>query len=164
MDDVTAFPNGWEEIVEFYTLPTRNDDGTVTQEWKTGNLITIASPFPMTLSWGGVATKITCHKKISDVLLQALNKIKDAGLDTYLSQSYGGCYQDRAIRGDVSNLSLHAFGAALDFRVAQNPLGSVGEPEMAQKIAPVFSAFGFTWGGNFTGRKDPQHFQAASGY
>lgn len=158
-----AFPNGWGEIAQFYTLPTRNDDGTVTQEWKNNNLVTVVTPFQFTLSWGGTVTKITCHRKIVNALLQVLNKVKAEGLDGYLSQSYGGCYQDRAIRGSA-HLSMHAFGAALDFRVAQNPLGGVGELEMAQSIEPIFASYGFTWGGDFQGRKDPQHFQAGSGY
>ena len=112
---------------------------------------------------------IRCHRKIADALNQVLNEINEGApylgrtLGAWLGEDYGGCYCDRAIRGSGRFLSMHAFGAALDFRVVQNPLGGKPEEGMQKLIVPIFQKHGFTWGGDFA-RKDPQHFQYASGY
>lgn len=161
------FPTGFDAIVKFYTLPTRDNNGMVTQEWKTKNLVTISVPFCLSLSWAPetLVTHITCHKLFSGPLLVALNDIKAANLAVYLGADYGGCYMDRAIRGASGHISMHAFGAAIDFRVKENPLGSE-HPEiiMRDKVAPIFKSNGFMWGGDFQGRKDPEHFQGGFGY
>jgi len=172
---VDTAPNGWTEIVNYYTLPERDETGHVTDAWKEKNLGLLTSPFPFYLSWGDhkPVSMIYCHKKIIEPLQAVLEDIRDyaskdptIGLDlgVWFGQSYGGCYADRAIRGVADHLSMHAFGAALDFRVAMNPLGGEAEPRMRDVIAPIFKKRGFTWGGDFESRKDPQHFQFASGY
>ena len=158
-------PNGWNEIVAYYSLPTRGPDGMTTQEWKSKNLVTVAIPFLLHLSWADVSVShVTCHTKVVEPLLAALDAVLEADLASYLSQDYGGAYQDRAIRGASDRLSLHAFGAAIDFRVKENPLGNTApEPQMIE-VAKLFKALGWTWGGDFSGRKDNMHYQFASGY
>jgi len=162
---IETAPVGWNEIVAYYTLPTRGPDGMVLPSWRATNLVTLPLPFALHLSWADIqVTHATCHKKIVDPLLAALHAVLSEGYAPFLSQDYGGCYMDRAIRGAADHLSMHAFGAALDFRVKEDPMGdNQPEPEMAE-VAKIFKSFGWFWGGDFMSRKDPEHFQWASGY
>ncbi len=158
-------PHGWDAICEFYSLPTRDEAGHVTAEWQAANLVLMPSPFPLRLSWEPhqTVTHIRCHKKIVEPMTAALQAVKDAGLTEYLGKDWGGCYADRSIRGDPSKLSLHALGAAIDWSVLKNPMGQLGDPIMAQKVAPIFKSIGWTWGGDFRDRLDPMHTQWGSG-
>lgn len=156
-------PHGWDEIIYFYSLPSRDATGAVTQKWKDTNLMTVEVPFRLHLAWADVwVGRVTVHHKIVEPLLDALEAVKHAGLADFLSKDYGGSYQDRAKRGN-GKISLHAFGAAIDFRIMANPLGRKPEPEM-YNVAKLFIPLGWTWGGNFVGRKDGMHFQFGSGY
>jgi hypothetical protein len=73
----------------------------------------------------------------------------------------GGTFNFRAIRG-ASSLSLHSYGAAIDLDPSNNALGDVKGAMPAFSVA-IFKKHGATWGGDFKGRKDPMHFQWASG-
>jgi len=154
-------PNGWQEITATYSMPERDLSGIITWKWRTENLMTIIAPVPMHLAWGGIATRITCHKLIADRLLAALTECVQTGMGNYISEGYGGCFADRAIRGVPTKLSLHALGIAIDLRVATNPLG--GPAEMNPEVVRMFENNGASWGGNFTTRMDPMHFQFAAG-
>jgi D-alanyl-D-alanine carboxypeptidase-like protein len=162
---VISPPSGWSAIVATFSLPARDAAGNVLQSWKDANLTLITAPFPLHLAWGGTATKILCHKVVAHPLADVLENALELGYADYLSQDYGGCYVDRAIRGAAQHLSVHAFGAAIDFRVKEDPLGDrVPEPMMRDVIAPLFAKYGWLWGGLFEGRKDPEHFEWCSGY
>lgn len=74
-------------------------------------------------------------------------------------RNFSGSYNYRPIRGS-SRLSCHAFGAAIDFDAESLPLGKpVAASDMPQIVVDDFKAAGFFWGGDYTGRKDPMHFQ-----
>jgi hypothetical protein len=77
---------------------------------------------------------------------------------------YGGTYNYRRISGS-SNLSLHAFGAAIDLDPDHNPLGMPWRADagmMPMEVVEIFEAEGWKWGGRFQSRKDCMHFQATS--
>src|SRR5947208_1262952 len=76
-------------------------------------------------------------------------------------KTWDGTFAFRAIRGET-HLSVHAFGAAIDLNAGTNPLGGPGD--MSPDVIAVFQHFGFLWGGDFHVRKDPMHFQYATGY
>jgi hypothetical protein len=73
-------------------------------------------------------------------------------------RTYDGGYAWRTQRGSTSKLSMHAFGAALDFDAATNKLGRKGDMDLG--VVAAFEASGWTWGGRF-GRYDFMHFQWA---
>lgn len=75
---------------------------------------------------------------------------------------YGGAYNPRKIRGST-RWSVHAFGAAVDFDPDHNEMSYAPHKphRMAQPVIDAFKAEGAFWGGDFSYRKDPMHFQFA---
>jgi len=71
-------------------------------------------------------------------------------------------YAYRNIRG-ATRLSNHSSGTAMDLNATQHPLGTTGNFTAAQvtRIHKILSATGGTvrWGGDYSGRKDPMHFE-----
>ena len=63
---------------------------------------------------------------------------------------YNGCYNYRYIDG-TNRLSLHAFGRAIDINA-----GMANQPP---EVVECFEAAGFKWGGRWTKRYDPMHFE-----
>lgn len=71
---------------------------------------------------------------------------------------------NRTVRGSTS-ISNHASGTAVDFNADQHPLGSSpGDTFSDAQIKTIRSIVASTggvirWGGDYTGRKDPMHFE-----
>lgn len=70
--------------------------------------------------------------------------------------TYDGCVNLRKKRG-MSEWSIHSWGLALDFDQALNPLG--GATHFTQAFLAVWRAHGWDCGADWTGRRDPMHFQ-----
>jgi hypothetical protein len=146
--------------------------GNPTEAWLRANLITFPAPYPLTLAWPpyATATRIRCHQKVA----ASLDKIFTAILVHYGTHEkivqarmhlYGGCYLYRPSRGS-NRLSVHAYGAAVDLDPEGNPLGKAwdgGATMMPKEVIEIFKKEGWTWGGDFTKRKDCMHFQATNG-
>jgi len=62
----------------------------------------------------------------------------------------------RLIRGSTSQLSQHAYGAAIDVNVAGNLLGAT--PTQDPRLVQAFADEGFVWGGDFL-LPDGMHFE-----
>ena len=109
---------------------------------------------------------IMFHRLAAGALLAALEDIWDhCGHDqTVLNdtglQNYSGTFNCRAVRGS-SRLSVHAFGAAIDFDAAHEPMNFTHTSHMADFVIADFKARGAFWGGDFKSRQDPMHFQLA---
>ncbi len=133
-------------------------------------LVHVDPPFPMVYRDGSKVTPIRSiqwHSKGAGALAKALTAVWDAaGHDENSDmlrhiRNFSGSYNYRAVRGS-SRLSCHAFGAAIDFDAENLPLGKpVALSDMPQTVVDAFKAAGFFWGGDYTGRKDPMHFQLA---
>lgn len=72
-------------------------------------------------------------------------------------------YAYRPIRGYVSGLSNHASGTAIDLNATDHPL-EVDHTFTAKEQAAIrerLKLYGGTirWGGDYSGRKDPMHFE-----
>lgn len=91
------------------------------------NLTTIALPYPMRIAWDKKTkvTKISCHKKIADPLLNVFNdlllhygyqKLVELGIDLF-----GGCYNFRQMRGGTK-WSRHSWAIAVDLDPERNGL------------------------------------------
>jgi hypothetical protein len=154
----------------FYGTHTLGPDGLPTQEWQEDHLILMPVPFPLRLAWQPTTTvrRIRCHVKAAISLEHILHailahyggdpeKVRAARMDLF-----GGCYEFRRARGG-SQLSMHAWGAAIDLDPERNELGVPWKPGtgmMPQAVVEIFESAGWTWGGGWK-RPDPMHFEAA---
>lgn len=135
--------------------------------WEDSSLLTHV-PCPWTLYYEGKVWPhpIPFNSKAAKGLAGALNAVwevaggNDSSLLTHI-RNYSGSYEYRPVRGS-SRLSCHAFGVAIDFDAEHLPLGhGVPATEMPKEVVDAFKANGAFWGGDYTGRKDPMHFQWA---
>jgi hypothetical protein len=76
---------------------------------------------------------------------------------------YGWSY--RKIRGSTTTYSNHASGTAIDLNATRHPLGTTAAKSFSTKqIAAIHARLKrysgvIRWGGDYTGRKDPMHFE-----
>src|SRR4051812_3757433 len=76
---------------------------------------------------------------------------------------YSGCWAVRPIRGG-STWSMHSFGLAIDINAPKNGLAQPASRTLFQEDSLVVKAFKqerWVWGGDWKGRRDAMHFQAA---
>lgn len=104
------------------------------------------------------------HRKAASALAAALNDIWQAAgrdqakLDHDGVSSTAGTYCCRKISGS-SRWSNHAFGGAIDLDAAHNGFFA-GKGTIPQYTIDAFDRVGFRWGGRYSGRTDPMHFEA----
>lgn len=152
-------PSGYEDIVRYFGDP-KFDGGRVDPKWERENMI-------LTRSLPGVP-KLYVHKKILEPLRTALQRCQD---ELGWSPRTIGCFAPRKKRASTE-LSVHAFGAAIDLDASRNPLQvncPIGDPrrsnfELPNAVIEIWKAEGWFWGGDFKTRFDPMHFQWATGY
>lgn len=142
-------PHGLTEIInvfgELKDIPAR--------------LVTFDLPYP--LLYGTTAVhRATAHELAVPHFVGALQAVQEARLEALVLR-FGGIYNNRVKRGGTKP-STHAFGIAVDLEPERYPLWS--EDRFPDAVVEIFRRFGFVYGGDFEGRKDPQHFQLASGY
>jgi hypothetical protein len=162
-----AVPNGFDEVIAAFgdPRPLLGADGRMPPEndelWQRRILAKGTLPFPIPLDDppGPQKTTFWAHRRLTPVFEAVFQEIDRLGLRGAI-RTWGGIYNFRSIRGRT-NLSLHAFGAAIDLNAASNQLGTAGD--MNPRVVEVFTHFGFRWGGDFRGRPDPMHFQYATG-
>ncbi|HEX2196418.1 MAG TPA: M15 family metallopeptidase [Actinomycetota bacterium] len=65
-------------------------------------------------------------------------------------------YANRAVRGERSGKSNHAFGLAIDLNALTNVLGTTGD--MPDDVVRQWEVEGGEWGGDWS-RPDPMHFE-----
>jgi hypothetical protein len=104
-----------------------------------------------------VVSGINCNIDLHGPLLAALTEIHQKGLGDVL-KTFDGCFNIRAVRGSTA-MSTHAYGLALDINANINPLaGTHGDFSRHLDVVDCFKRQGFSWGGNWNGRKDQMHF------
>lgn len=175
---IVPVPNGYAEVLKLYGDPVSflDDHGMPTPFW-TLRMTRVPFPSPLPLGWNpsAFAKSATVHSKIADELAQVFARLVQEGLWARHIKTFDGAYTWRTQRGSTSKLSMHSFGAAVDFNAATNQLGSVpmdppdlkaalppGRADMSPEVVRVFESCGWTWGGRFH-RPDPMHFQYAKG-
>lgn len=119
----------------------------------------------------GTDVKLTVRKGAAGDLLLFVAGLFDTHVED-IDNARGGLddwgYAERPIRGGVE-LSNHASGTAIDLNATRHPLGTeptatFGTAQIATIRAIVASTIGVVrWGGDYTGRKDPMHFELADG-
>ena len=70
-----------------------------------------------------------------------------------------GGYANRMNVNDPTQLSKHAYGAAIDINPEQNPNKST-TTDLPKETATLAAKWGLGWGMNWTSVKDPMHFSA----
>jgi hypothetical protein len=160
-------PNGPEEIWEFYEFdPERHvRDGQATPEWE-AKMVLVPTPRPL-LFLGQPVHRIRVHHKIATITQMTLEAVDREGLWDVI-EVYSGSYLFRPKRlGAV--LSMHAFGAGLDFDAERNSMGRpIGQTPMGGtrrgwRTVLLFEEMGWTWGGWFP-TPDAMHLQFGKGY
>ncbi len=120
-DRVVDNPNGWP------VQGTRDADLTRHYGKPGSSLVSLTPPYPHFLAWAPSqqARTIRCHALVQDSLHRVLSKVlRIYGLDEIRKlrlDQYGGCYNDRPIRGGTRR-STHAWGIALDYDTLNNQL------------------------------------------
>lgn len=135
--------------------------------WENQILKAKTLPFDLPYAYMPVTkvSSIMAHKLLVDLFADCLKQCIDKGVPAK-RLVYGGIYAFRAKRSEA-RLSVHAWGAAIDIDPAKNPQGVRWKDDgvmLDPRIIEVFKANGFIWGGDFSGRLDPMHFQMCKGY
>jgi len=102
----------------------------------------------------------TVHRDIAPIVKYLIDEVERRG---YMIHTPGQTpddwsYANRAIRGR-NRPSNHSWGLAIDIDATQFPLGS--RKRLPSWIVELFRAHGFDYGGDWTRRPDPMHFEFA---
>jgi hypothetical protein len=156
---LTKIPNGLGSIIA--TFGSLNDP-----KFEAKNLVHFDLPYPLTYvdaasNHGITIARALCHRLAVDNFIAAFKNVQAAGLADQFVE-FNGIYAKRAIRGSVGRASCHSWGIAIDMCASKYPLGSL--KRMPDAIIKAFRDAGFFYGGDFKNRKDPMHFQLATGY
>lgn len=154
-------------LIEFYGDP-RGSNGEPSANFQARNLLRVTIPWRAVAAWDKDAVVRTAlvNKRCADAVSRVFAHIwqevgqDQAHIEIMGMHLYGGAYNYRVKRG-LSSLSVHAFGAALDFDPEHNGLGSK-KGKMHPLVVDAFKSEGAVWGGNFKSRPDPMHFQFAT--
>ncbi len=118
-------------------------------KWLAANIVTTQIP---------VLGTVQCHRLLVPVFVNVFKDLQAQGLAQGLK--YWGCFVPRHKGWDASqDLSVHAWGIALDLNADTNAAGTEGN--LDPRVIRIFAEHGFYWGGNFG---DPMHFQYTISY
>jgi hypothetical protein len=129
-------------------------------------LVPVTPPFRMTYE-GTPVNHLVFHKKAADALLAALTTVwnyyghDQAKLDALGISKTAGTFNKRFIRGSDWKWSNHAYGAAIDINAEENGFNVAGN--IPRVMVAAFKAQGARWGGDYSGRTDPMHFEFCDG-
>jgi D-alanyl-D-alanine carboxypeptidase len=100
---------------------------------------------------------VTCHRAMIRPLRAAFGELARRGLSRLVNPGdYAGCHAPRRIQ-PRGQLSLHAWGVAIDLNAAANPF--MGRSRQDPRLVRTMERHGFTWGGDWPTRPDPMHFE-----
>jgi hypothetical protein len=167
-----AWPADTMPALEAFYGPIKlGPTGQPTRAWEKATLITVPAPYPLALAWrpDQKISRVRCHRLVAASLTRILSQILShfgtmEALQSARLHLFGGCYNYRLIGGS-HRLSVHSFGAAVDFDPENNPLGrpyADGGRMIPRAVVDIFEAEGWCWGGSFRRRPDCMHFQATA--
>ena len=159
------------ECKNFYGNPV-GPGGGPSAKWETGNLVLLPAPWPLVAAWdtSQKIRGIRVHAKCADSLKRVLAEIwANAGPHTEVRLQnikkwgmnlFGGGYSFRIMRSS-HNLSMHAYGCAVDFDPKRNAFGNKS-PNFTNcpVVLDAFEREGWVWGGTWS-KPDGMHWQAA---
>jgi hypothetical protein len=94
---------------------------------KGSSLIRVQLPYPHKIAWDPktVIHSFSCHSRVHDSLLRVLNKVVahygQARIEELRLDYWGGCYNERPIRGG-NRWSMHSWAIAIDYDPVNNKL------------------------------------------
>lgn len=155
------------EAVSYYGNP-EGENGQASPTWEQQNLIYVKTPWRLVTSWSfqEMSSGIRIHSKCASSLSAIFDEIWEAAgksqkqIDEWGMNLCGGGFTFRIKRGS-NELSMHAFGCAVDFDPQRNERGN-HNPHFGN-IPEVLDAFArqkWVWGGTFS-IPDGMHWQAA---
>lgn len=122
--------------------------------WESANMVLVPS-LP------GYPHRLYVNKAVVEPLTTALAETQKV-CPAYVIKTMGCfCPRLKRVNGD---LSVHSWGLAVDINADANPLADKLITDMPPEFVMCFKNAGFTWGGQFTGKRDPMHFQYCSKY
>ena len=159
-----------KSLVEFYGDPDATDDGLPDALWESAHLTIIEPPYPMVWAWNNKSIRsIRVHKKCHLAFLNMMTgwskHFTPDQLTLFKLNRCGGAYNFRTKRTNPSSLSLHAYGAAIDFAPEVNWLGRKHDARlgmMPDKAIQIAMDYGLRWGGLFRPSPDSMHFEATT--
>ena len=128
-------------------------------------LTRIKPPFMMYYDKKPMKTGILVNKGCAAAMMAAFTEIWDrCGHDEKKvaetgASDFGGCFNIRKIAGS-DNYSNHSWACAIDLSPASN--GFNMKSTLSTIVVDAFKRQGFRWGGDYSKRKDPMHFEAVS--
>lgn len=144
-------PNGLKGIISTF--------GELTNDFESKNIFAFDLPYPLIYGVNQVF-RARCHRLLIPIFQSVLAEIKANGFENEV-KNYSGIYEARNVRG-LTHPSTHSWGIAIDLEAEKYPLGSL--KRFPQEIVTIFNKHGFFYGGDFKNRRDPMHFQFATGY
>lgn len=158
MSPIPRWPHGYRDIVQGYGDPyVFLDDHAA---WEAQILAAFELPFALHYC-GAPVRRLRAHHLVGPDLVAVFVDIQAEGLEAEVRE-FNGVYAFRQKRTNPHEFSVHTFGAAIDLNASRNPLG--GQSTQHPGLIEIFKAHGWTWGGDFSGTRDPMHWQAAGGY
>jgi hypothetical protein len=133
--------------------------------WQAINLVHMIPPFMMYYEKQPLAHGIFVHKLIVPALTLVFNEIwarcnqDQAQVDATGASDFGGCFNIRNIAGSNS-WSNHSWACAIDLSPGTN--GFNMQTTLSNIVIDAFKKQGARWGGDYTHRKDPMHFEFVS--
>lgn len=149
---------------EFSWTPNGSSAVTISPKWTEANIQTILIPELVGVpTYGGKFNgRVRFHRKGAEQLQRAWQEVGKSG---HLSDVifWDGSFVPRRMRGSQS-LSRHSWGTAFDINAEWNPfrqpMAKAGQKGYLGRIAPIFEAHGFAWGGRWES-PDGMHFEVA---
>jgi hypothetical protein len=140
-------------------MPSNAEAITIHGSWVKDNITFVSLPKHPAFTY-----PVAFHRLAAAQFAGLFAAWNDAGLvDRILT--FGGSWAPRFIRGSRTTLSNHAWGTAFDVNVQWNMLGTdgarKGEHGSVRELVQLANEHGFYWGGHFSPRKDPMHFEVA---
>lgn len=108
---------------------------------------------------GGVTLYV--HKEVAPLFIGLITDLNAQGyrIDKGPLDDWG--YANRDVRGRPGVKSNHAWGLAVDLNAATNPMTNDGRThtDLPSNVRSLAARWGLRWGGDYSGRKDPMHFE-----
>ena len=109
---------------------------------------------------GGV--RLLVRKEVADLFVRFINELTGPTYNYVLNvraDDWG--YANRDVRGAPGVKSNHAWGLAVDLNATTNPMTDDGRThtDLPPGISKLAARYGLRWGGDYSGRKDPMHFE-----
>lgn len=157
--------------------------GNYNPAWALENLVRIDLPFPMRIAWEieSAVTRINVHRLLAGRFEGAFNCIwmyarslmkskcgyshdtefYDIQARKWLVMQnldlFGGTFNCRPMRG-LPTISNHAYGIAIDIDPTNHGLGN-RTAKFPDWYVQCWEDAGFSWGGDWTRRRDSMHFE-----